>query len=102
MTSCQLYSYSRISQHFTDPDGSLPCSLVPPDMEGSCGNPTRCGPPVWGLGVGLTTPRRKKISSLRNVTKGLGLSINMRVNIRLISTFMNNRKIHHVAALIQW
>jgi hypothetical protein len=32
----------------------------PPDMEGSCGQPTRGGPPALGLGVGLTTPYRKK------------------------------------------
>jgi hypothetical protein len=25
--SCQLFSYSRISQNFTEPEGSLPCSL---------------------------------------------------------------------------
>jgi hypothetical protein len=27
--------------------------------------PTRGGPPAWGLGVGLTTPHRRKISLLR-------------------------------------
>jgi hypothetical protein len=26
----------------------------------SRGQPTRGGPPAWGLGVGLTTPHRKK------------------------------------------
>jgi hypothetical protein len=30
------------------------------------------GPPAWGLGEGLTTPRRKITSSLRNATEGLG------------------------------
>jgi hypothetical protein len=30
-------------------------------------------PAAWELDVGLTTPRRKNISLLRNVTKGLGL-----------------------------
>jgi hypothetical protein len=31
------------------------------------------GPPAWVLGVAITTPRRKKISILRNVTKILEL-----------------------------
>jgi hypothetical protein len=26
----------------------------------SRGEPTKSGPPAWGLGVGLTTPHRKK------------------------------------------
>jgi hypothetical protein len=30
------------------------------------------GPPAWGLGVGLTNTHRKKVSLLRNITKGLG------------------------------
>jgi len=34
--------------------------------------PTRGGPPACGLGVGLTTPHRKKSNALRNVSKGLG------------------------------
>jgi hypothetical protein len=40
----------------------------------SRGQPTRGGPPAWGLGRGLTTPHRKKKkrNMLRNVTKGLG------------------------------
>jgi hypothetical protein len=29
LRSCQLCSYSRTSQHFMQPEGSLPCSLVP-------------------------------------------------------------------------
>jgi hypothetical protein len=35
----------------------------------SSGQPTRDGPPAWGLGVGLTTPHRKKISLLRKIKK---------------------------------
>ena len=38
-------------------------------MEGSCeyriesrGQPTRSGPPAWGLGEVLKTPRRKNVS----------------------------------------
>jgi hypothetical protein len=35
--------------------------------------PTRSGPPVWGLGEELRTPyRKKKKGLLRNVTQGLG------------------------------
>jgi hypothetical protein len=30
------------------------------------------GPTAWGLGVGLTTPRRKKIILLRKTTRSLG------------------------------
>jgi hypothetical protein len=33
-----------------------------------------------GLGVGPTTPHLKKISTLRNVTKGLGLGKNLWIN----------------------
>jgi hypothetical protein len=29
LRSCQLCSYSRISQHFMEPEGSLPCSQEP-------------------------------------------------------------------------
>jgi hypothetical protein len=29
LRNCHLYSYSRISQHCTEPEGSLPCSLEP-------------------------------------------------------------------------
>jgi hypothetical protein len=54
-----------------EPEGSLPCSQGPstgPYPETSSrGQPTRGGPPAWGLGVGLTTPHRKKISLLRDV-----------------------------------
>jgi hypothetical protein len=39
-----------------------------------CGQPTRGDPPGWGLGVGLTTPYRKKIVSKRNITR-LGIGI---------------------------
>jgi hypothetical protein len=39
--------------------------------------PTRGVQPAWGLGVGLTTPHRKKISLLRNVTKDLGIWLRM-------------------------
>jgi hypothetical protein len=42
-------------------------------MNKQCGKPTMGGPPAWGLGVWLTTIRRKKISLSRNVTKGFGL-----------------------------
>jgi len=46
----------------------------PLDMEGSCeysrGQPTRIGPPAWGLGEGLATPYRKKNLS-QNVTQDL-------------------------------
>jgi hypothetical protein len=34
--------------------------------ESSRGQPTRGGPPAWGLGEGLTTPRRENVSMLRN------------------------------------
>jgi hypothetical protein len=37
----------------------------------SCGQPKRVGLPVWCLGVGLTTPRRKK--KLRKCSRNLGL-----------------------------
>jgi hypothetical protein len=37
----------------------------PADMEGN-GHATGGGPPAWGLGEGLTTPRRKKRNVLRN------------------------------------
>jgi hypothetical protein len=33
--------------------------------------PTRGGPPAWGLGVGLTTPHRKKISLLQKFSRSL-------------------------------
>jgi hypothetical protein len=29
LRSCQLLSYSRTSQHFMEPEGSLPCSQEP-------------------------------------------------------------------------
>jgi hypothetical protein len=29
LRSCQLLSYSRVSQHFMEPEGSLPCSQEP-------------------------------------------------------------------------
>jgi hypothetical protein len=29
LRSCQLYSFSRTSQHFMEPEGSLPCSQEP-------------------------------------------------------------------------
>jgi len=43
-------------------------SRDPPDVEGncecnwisSCGQPIKGGPPVWGLGDGLTTLHRKR------------------------------------------
>jgi len=38
----------------------------------SCKQPTKGGPPVLGLGEGLTIPHLKKESLLRNVTQGLG------------------------------
>jgi hypothetical protein len=34
--------------------------------------PTRGGPPAWGLGKELTTPKVMKITTLRNVTLDLG------------------------------
>jgi hypothetical protein len=45
----------------------------PPPMEVSCsrGQITRDGLPAWGLGVGLTTPNRKK-NLLRKLLKSLG------------------------------
>jgi hypothetical protein len=38
----------------------------------SRGQPSRGGPPAWGLSVGLTTPHRKKISLLRKRSQSLG------------------------------
>jgi hypothetical protein len=93
--SCQLCSYSTTSQHFMEPEGSLPCSQEPytcpypePDRSSpyhpipsyllviywisSHGQPQRGGPPAWGLGVGLAAPRLKKISLLRKTTRSLG------------------------------
>jgi hypothetical protein len=38
----------------------------------SRGQPTRGGPPDWGLGVELTTPHHKAFLLLQNVSKRLG------------------------------
>jgi hypothetical protein len=38
----------------------------------SRGQPTRGGPPAWEMGVGLTTPHRRKISLLQKTTRSLG------------------------------
>jgi hypothetical protein len=46
----------------------------------SRGQPTMGGPPAWGLGVGLITPHRKKISLLRNVTTDLGNGRTLLIN----------------------
>jgi hypothetical protein len=37
----------------------------------NCGKPKRCGPPAWGLGVGLQ-PLALESNILRNVSKRLG------------------------------
>jgi hypothetical protein len=51
----------------------------PPDMEGNCkyiisshGQPTRGGPPPWGLGVTLTTPHHKKLAHYERSQLGPG------------------------------
>jgi hypothetical protein len=44
----------------------------------SRGQPTRGGPPAWGLGEGLTTPHHENVSLLRNIQRqslGPGLII---------------------------
>jgi hypothetical protein len=59
-------------------------------MEDSCeyngisssGQQRRGRPPAWELGVGLTASHLKKISLLRNVTKGLGLGRIFLVDLR--------------------
>ena len=38
-------------------------------MEGSYGQPSRGGPPSWGLGEVLTTPYRKNVSSYELCTR---------------------------------
>ena len=35
----------------------------------SCGQPTRVGPPAWGLGEMLTTPHRKNLSCYEIFTR---------------------------------
>jgi hypothetical protein len=42
LRSCQLCSYSRTSQHFKEPEGSLPCSQEP--STGPYAGPDRCSP----------------------------------------------------------
>jgi hypothetical protein len=49
--------------------------------------PTKGDPPAWVLGKGLTTPRLKKNSLLRNVTQGLGRVwslVNTEMNLRVM------------------
>ena len=45
----------------SDMEGSCEKNLI-----SSCGQPTRGGPPAWGLGEALTTPPCKKSILLRN------------------------------------
>jgi hypothetical protein len=40
---------------------------LPPDMGSSRGQPTRGGPPDWGLGDVLTTPHRKHLTMLPTI-----------------------------------
>jgi hypothetical protein len=35
-------------------------------LNSSRGQPTRGGPPAWGLGMWLTTPHRKKVTCYKN------------------------------------
>jgi hypothetical protein len=73
------------SQHVMEPEGSLlhsqelsNCNYPLPDQSSpqhsilslkgaSCRQTTRSGPPALGLGVGLTTPHRKKTNQLRDL-----------------------------------
>jgi len=71
MGSCY---YGMTLLRVTDGEDGLQIRWLPANiLNKQSWQPRRGGPPAWWLGEGLTTPRRKKKSLLRNVTQGLGI-----------------------------
>jgi hypothetical protein len=61
-----MYAYSTVSfaKVYDDSIWSVAANILNKQSQ-----PTRGGPPAWGLGELLTTPHLKKLVMLRNITR---------------------------------